>query len=663
MSNIKRAIFIVIGIYGFCGGFGWMLVRTINRTLPSVRMLEDYTPRVTRVYDRKGELIHEFYEERRIVVPLERIPKLLIDATIMVEDKSFYRHCGVDLSGIMRATLANILNLRAIQGASTITQQLARNLFLTSHKSFLRKIKEALLATHIERVYSKDEILELYFNQIYYGNGYGVETASERYFGKHVEELTIPECAMLAGIPKSPVRYSPFSHPEVANKRKIFILNLMAENGIISVDELQEFKNTELILAKGSGFQELGAYFIEEVRKWVTSRFGPDLLYRGGISIYTTLDIELQQMAESSIEKGLPELESKYKIEEDTLQSALLAMNPKNGAILAEIGGRDFRESQFNRAVQARRQPGSAFKPFTWLAAFAAGSTAASIVNDDSISVELVTGDIYSPINYDHEFFGPVTLREGLAKSRNLVAVRLIMDVGPASVVGYARRMGITSSLDPVIALSLGSSSTTILDMVSAYATLASGGVRTTPYMIDKIIDKNGTLLYRHSDFRERVLSPELTYLVTSVMESVLNAGTGIRARMTGFTRSAAGKTGTTDDCADAWFIGFTPSLVCAVWIGFDRVQRIGRNATGAQVALPIWTDFMLQATEDEPFEKFKVPPGIVYREICKNCGKLASFLSKQVREEVFIRGTEPIDECTGHYLRTLRDKEEFRFP
>ncbi len=662
MSNIKRAIFIVIGIYGFCGGFGWMLVRTINCNLPSVRMLEDYTPRVTRVYDRKGKLIHEFYEERRIVVPLERIPKLLIDATIIVEDKSFYRHCGVDLSGIMRATLANILNLRAIQGASTITQQLARNLFLTSHKSFLRKIKEALLATHIERVYSKDEILELYFNQIYYGNGYGVETASERYFGKHVEKLTIPECAMLAGIPKSPVRYNPFSHPEVANKRKTFILNLMAENGIISVDELKEFKNTELMLAKGSEFQELGAYFIEEVRKWVTSRFGPDLFYRGGISIYTTLDIELQQMAESSIGKGLPELESKYKIEEDTLQSALLAMNPKNGAILAEVGGRDFRESQFNRAVQARRQPGSAFKPFTWLAAFAAGSTAASIVIDDSISVELVTGDIYSPINYDHEFFGPVTLREGLAKSRNLVAVRLIMDVGPASVVGYARRMGITSSLDPVIALSLGSSSTTILDMVSAYATLASGGVRTTPYMIDKIIDKNGALLYRHSDFRERVLSPELTYLVTSVMESVLNAGTGIRARMTGFTRSAAGKTGTTDDCADAWFIGFTPSLVCAVWIGFDRVQRIGRNATGAQVALPIWTDFMLQATKDEPFEKFKVPPGIVHREICKDCGKLASFLSKQVREEVFIRGTEPIDECTGHYLRTPRDKEEFRF-
>ena len=528
MSNIKRAVFIVIGIYGFCGGFGWMLVRKINYTLPSVRMLEDSTPQVTKVYDRKGKLIHEFYEERRVVVPFERIPKLLIDATLMVEDKNFYNHCGIDLFGIVRATVANILNLRAEQGASTITQQLARNLFLTLHKSFLRKIKEALLAFHIEYTYSKDEILELYFNQIYYGNGFGVETASERYFGKHVENLTTPECAMLAGIPKSPIRYNPFLHPKIANRRKNFILSLMANNGLISLDEKQKFENTEMVLAKETGFQELGAYFIEEIRKWVSSKFGPDLLYRGGVSIYTTLDIDLQQAAENSIRKGLLELEAKYKLDKDTLQVALLTMDPENGAILAEVGGQDFRKSQFNRAVQAIRQPGSAFKPFTWLAAFAAGSTVVSIVPDDSIAIELITGDIYSPINYDHKFFGPITLREGLAKSRNLVAVRLIMDVRPEAVVGYARRMGITSPLDPVIALSLGSSSVTIVDMVSAYATLAVYGVRTFPYRRDKIIDKDGGFLYRHSDFREQVISPKLAYLMISVMESVLNEGTAI---------------------------------------------------------------------------------------------------------------------------------------
>jgi len=661
MSNIKRAIFITIGIYGFCVGFGWMLVRAINQTLPSVRMLEQYTPRVTRVYDRRGKLVHEFYDERRVVVPLEQIPELLIKTTIMVEDKNFYRHLGIDLSGVTRATFANILNLRAAQGASTITQQLARNLFLTLQKSLIRKIKEALLAIHIERAYSKDEILELYFNQIYFGNGaYGVETASERYFGKHVDELTVPECAMLAGIPKSPNQYNPFLHPEIADKRKDFILSVMSENEIISANEKEKFKNTKLKLAKLSMAQQVGAYFIEEVKNWITSRFGPDLLYRGGISIYTTLDIELQQIAEHFIEERFVELESRYKIDKDStsdvLQSALLAIDPKNGAILAEVGGRDFKESQFNRAVQARRQPGSAFKPFTWLAAFSADSTAASIVIDDSISVKLVSGDIYSPTNYDQQFFGPVTLRDGLAKSRNLVAVRLIMDIGPEMVVGYARRMGITSPLDPVIALSLGASSTTLIDMVSAYATLSTYGVRTMPYMIDKIIDGDGALLYRHSDFREQVISPELAYLMISVMESVLNEGTGIGARMAGFTRPAAGKTGTTDDCADAWFIGFTPSLVCGVWVGFDKMQRIGRNATGAQVALPIWTDFMIEATKDMPLEEFLLPSGIVSREICEDCGKLASFLSKRTRKEVFIDGTEPIDRCTGHYFN-FRDQ------
>jgi penicillin-binding protein 1A len=661
MTNIKKAVLIVIAIYGFFAGFGGAMIKSISGALPDVETLEDYAPQgVSKIYDRKGKLIHEFYQERRIAVTLEKIPEPLIAATIGIEDKNFFRHCGIDLIGVTRAVIYNVLNRKAVQGASTITQQLARNLFLTLSKRYLRKIKEAVLAFRIERSFSKEEILELYFNQIYYGNGaYGVEAAAQRYYGRHVEDLTIVQCATLAGIPKSPENYNPHSSPERSMARRNFVLSRMTEQGMILPEEKAKLQEIPVELSRKPSFR--GDYFIEEVRKWVTARYGPDLLYRGGLSVYTTLDAELQSIAEEAVQNGLEKAEERFRIDkEDTLhplQMALLAMDTKTGAILAEIGGRDFRKSMFNRAVQAKRQPGSAFKPFTWMAALADTFTAASIVEDEPISIKMITGETYSPCNYDQKFLGPVMLREGLADSRNLVAVRLIVDVGPHQVVGYARRMGITSPLDPVIALSLGSSSVTILDMVSAYSTLANEGIRTKSFMIDRVTDKEGVLLYQHQGFSQRVISPQLAYVTVNLMQSVLNKGTAVGARSRGFYYPAAGKTGTTDECMDAWFVGFTPSLACAVWSGFDRRKRIGRNATGAMVSLPVWTNFMLGATEsmNSPFEDFKKPDGIVRREICKVCGKLASdWVKEDVIEEVFIEGTEPTEHCNGIHPKKI---------
>ncbi|MCK4352368.1 PBP1A family penicillin-binding protein [candidate division WOR-3 bacterium] len=672
-TPIKKTVFIIIGIYGFLTGFGVSLVHTVNKTLPPLSSLEKYTPfQITKVYDRNLKLLYEFYQERRIPVLLSNMPKLLIDATLSTEDKKFYRHHGIDLLGIIRAITFSVLRQKAIQATSTITQQLARSLFLTRERTLFRKIKEILLAIRIEQTYLKSEIIELYLNQIYYGNGaYGVEAASQCYFGKNVQELILPECALLAGLPRTPAKYNPFLHPTQALERRSLVLTLMAEDRMISNEEAERAKNAPLGIIEKQVRERFGLYFIEEVKNWTMAKFGPDLLYRSGTSIYTTLDLDLQKIAEKSVNEMLDKLETIHQIcaggtsasgRKDTLaplQVALLSLDPKTGEILALVGGRDFRESMFNRALQAKRQPGSSFKPFTWLAAFGSGYTPASIMLDAPIVVE--AGDtIYSPHNYDQKFLGPITLRKGLALSRNLVAVRLIMKIGPKKVLGYAKRMGITSKLEPVISLAIGANSVTLLDMVSAFATLATEGSRTTPFMIKKVIKENDEVLYEHFEFKEQVIPRELAYLVISLMQSVLDEGTAISARSLGFNLPAAGKTGTTNNCADAWFVGFTPSLVCGVWVGYDQMKRIGKNATGAKFALPIWTDFMKQALKSQPVEIFEVPPGVVHRKICEKSGKLASPFCKHTREEIFIKGTEPTEICNLHGPLTQESAKEF---
>ncbi|MDD2891057.1 MAG: PBP1A family penicillin-binding protein, partial [bacterium] len=566
MSNIKKAVFITVVICGFLIGFGGALVYRISRNLPSVDLLETYRALSSKVYDRNKRIIYEFYEEKRIPVKLENIPAPIIKATLALEDKNFYKHHGFDISGFSRAIILNAFRLRSAQGGSTITQQLARNLFLTFDKSILRKLKELILALRIERIYSKDEILELYFNQIYYGNGaYGIETAAQTYFGKHVNQLKLYEYALLIGLPKNPAKYNPYTNLENATGRRNLVISVLAQSGVVSKEEEEAAKKVPIKVFKQTFVRGTGAYFIEEIRKWVSAQFGADELYRGGILIYTTLDGSFQQAADSVVKNGLMSIGTRFKSRDTTLplQTALLVMDPNTGGILAEVGGKEFGKSMFNRAIQGERQAGSAFKPFVWTAALESGYTPASVVEDAPIAIKDWGNKTYRPGNYDEDFLGPITLRKALALSRNLVSVRLIMDIGPEKVISYARRMGITSKLDPVISLSLGCSSISLLDMVTAYGTFATGGIRVTPYMIEKITDLDGSVLYKRPQlFKDRVLSPQTAYLMTSMLQSVVNEGTGIKIRNSGLEGPIAGKTGTSDEYGDTWFIGFTPDIV-----------------------------------------------------------------------------------------------------
>jgi penicillin-binding protein 1A len=651
-------------ILSFFLGLGLSTLVHLNRTLPSPSLLEEYSPpSVTRLFDDRGKLIYEFYEEKRIPVKLEDIPHNAIEATIAVEDRSFYRHSGISLYAIFRAFLKNIIARRSKEGGSTITQQLARNLFLTKEKSFIRKLKEAILSLKIERYYSKDEILELYFNQIYYGNGcYGIESAARRYFNKGISSLSFPECALLVGLPRAPSLYDPFTHPGAALWRRAIVLEAMAEVGAVSRSRAERAKNAPLGLAENVQYSNIGPYFVEEVRKWVSERFGSDIFYQGGFSIYTSLDREWQKIADGVVKKWLENLEGTLNSDSTSpLQGALLAMDPRTGYIKAMVGGRDFRKSQFNRSTQAKRQPGSAFKPFLYSTAIDNGYTPAALLLDGPIVVEV--GDtVYSPSNYDETFKGPILMRDAIALSRNLASVRLIMRVGPEKVVNYARRMGIETNLIPVISLALGSNSVSLLEMVTGYSTLANHGIRIKPMMITRIEDRDGRTVYEAKPFSERIISREVTYIVTSMMESVFQYGTARGARRMGFHRPAAGKTGTTNHFTDAWFVGFTPRLCCGVWVGYDSLKTIREGASGAVFALPIWVDFMKNALEDSSVRNFELPPGIIRRKICEESGLLATPFCPKVRDEVFITGTEPTDSCSIHSAITRKRVKSIEF-
>ncbi|MFQ5905889.1 MAG: penicillin-binding protein 1A [bacterium] len=673
---------LVLLLLMLAAGAGVSGLRFLRKDLPSAQELETYRPPlVTRFFDLHDSLLAEFYIERRNPVPLRKVPKYMVDAVITMEDRKFYQHWGVNLLSVFRAALLNLRAGKVVRGGSTITQQLARALFLTQERSFVRKMKEALLAMEIERTYSKDRILEMYLNQIYFGHGaYGIESAAKTYFHKNVNELTLGEAALLAGVIRSPAAYSPLSNPERALRRRSVVLQAMVDAGKTTRREAAQANNSPLgISASRPVATKGGPYFVEEVRKFIERRFGSRMLYRDGVNVYTTLDLDLQNKAEEALEVWLSAYETAHKFEstlekneplpeslgfEGTsyIQAALVAVDPQTGYVKAMVGGRSFEDSKFNRATQARRQPGSAFKPFLWAAAVDNGFTASDIVQDSPIIVQ-VQDTIYKPSNYDHKFLGPITLRKALARSRNLVAIRLIQDIGESTVSEYAKRMGIRSRLARVLSLALGSSTTSLLEMVSAYGVFANQGVRVEPTMIRSIVGRDGEALYEDLPYSVRVLSPQTTYIVTSMLQSVLNEGTGYGARLRGFTRPAAGKTGTTDNYSDAWFVGFTPELVCGVWVGFDQMKKIARNATGANVALPAWTEFMKAAVEGKPAVDFVVPEDIVHASVCTKTGLLATSACPTPRDEVFIKGTEPREFCSAHKIgvdKILEDEYQF---
>jgi penicillin-binding protein 1A len=620
--------------------------------LPRLTTLKDYQPYiVSEVYSDDEVLIGEFFLERRTVLPLSQMSRLLIKAFVAAEDARFFEHQGIDYRRILGAAFRNIEAFDVVQGGSTITQQIAKSFFLTPERSFIRKVKEAILAQRIEHYLTKNEILYLYLNQIYLGEGaFGVGSAAKAYFGKSAQNLTLAECAMLAGLPPSPNNLSPLRHPKKARERQLYVLNRMVERQMITPEQALKAMAEEIRLRpKGpKGYNE-APFALEQVRLYVEEKYGKDRLYKGGLKIYTTINSRLQRAAQKAVLKGLEEFETREGQGKgrDQVEGALIALDPQTGYILAMVGGRDFSSSQFNRATQASRQAGSAFKPIVYAAALDKGFTPATVIVDEPFSYVDVPGkEPWEPQNYDREFWGPITLRKALNFSRNVVTVKIAQSIGIDYLIEYAKNLGIKSKLEPNLSLALGSANVTLLELTSAYGVFAGQGYRAEPLLITRILDKDGNILEEVEPSAVEVISPQTSYLITSLLQSVIQEGTAQRARTLG--RPAAGKTGTTNDTRDAWFIGFVPQrLVAGAWMGYDIEKPLGTHETGAVAALPIWLEFMKEALAGEPVENFSLPEGIVFAKVDAATGEPLGpahpAQSEKVIFECFREGTVPV--------------------
>jgi penicillin-binding protein 1A len=592
----------------------------LPRSLPSVTALETLQPiQGTKIYDDNDEAITELHVERRILVPLAQIPQSLRDAILATEDRRFYSHWGIDPIGVARAVVQNYRRGRIVEGGSTITQQLTKVLFLTPDKSLERKLKEAVLALELERRYSKDRILEMYLNQVYFGQGsYGVEAAARTYFGKGVSELTVRESALIAGLPRAPTNYSPFDRPEAAKRRREVVLRRMVEFGTIKDEEAKRLAKTDLGLIPPERRRTTGQYFIDYVQQTLEAKYGPDLVLKGGLNVYTTLNPTMQLTAEQSLREGLKALASRSTQTTpsarpgESPEGAVVTVEPQTGYVKAMVGGSDFFRSEFNRAVQAKRQPGSAFKPFIYIAALEAGFTPASQIEDSPVSFPVggKNGQVWKPENYDRKFRGSTTLQQAIEESVNVVTVKLQDRVGLAKTIQVARRLGITSPLDVNLSLALGTSDVSLLEMTSAYGALANQGVWMPPVTIRYVTDAQGKLLEEHVPEGREALAPETAYVITQMLRGVVERGTGQAAK--GLGRPVAAKTGTTNDYSNAWFVGFTPRLATGVWVGYDRPRSLGKDETGSRVAVPIWVTYMGKVLGDSPKEDFPVPEHVV---------------------------------------------------
>ena len=729
-------ILIVVVTYG---------VAKINITIPDYHQLENYEPPVTtRLFAGDGQVMMEYASEKRLFVPQEKIPDLVKKAFIAAEDKHFYKHSGIDYSGIIRAALGNLRKMgtgKRPAGASTITQQVAKNFLLSSELSYTRKLKEAILARRIDKAFSKEHILELYLNEIYLGNrAYGVAAAAINYFGKALDELELHEVAYLAALPKGPNNYNPKTKYDAAISRRNWVIDRMVEDGYVTAEEAQAAKEKPLeVVERKSGFLKDTEYYSEEVRRTISRNFGDEALYQGGLIVRTTVDPRLQEIATKALRKGLIDYDLRHgwrgaevNIEIDdnyqkSLQDAVLTsggektwkkavvlevsddkakietvdgdtgqiplsavkwarykvkgqnmgpvpnkmgqvlqkgnviyvekaeskdnkdgknynlrqipeveggmavMDPHTGKVLALVGGFSFAKSQFNRATQAYRQTGSSFKPFVYLTALELGYSPTDLILDAPFVLDQGVGmPKWKPVNYSKKFYGLMTLRRGVELSKNLMTVRLAQDIGMDKIVEMSRRVGVNDHLPPYLSSSLGAADTRVINMVSAYCVIVNGGKKVPPYMIERIQDRKGRTIYKHEltpcptcaankwenqpepNFevvREQVVDPLSAYQMTSILEGVAVRGTG--ARLNGLHRHLAGKTGTTNETKDAWFVGFSPDLVAGVYIGYDEPESLGMAETGAHAALPIFYDFMKDALKDTPDTSFRIPAGI----------------------------------------------------
>lgn len=600
-------------------------------------------PAPSKILDANGELIAFISQENRLPVTLESISPYMRQAIIAMEDSRFYSHHGIDPAGMARALYRNIIARDVVEGGSTITQQLAKNLYLDPRRTAGRKLEELVLTIQLERKYTKNEILVMYLNEIYFGQGsYGIEAASRTYFNKAAKDLGLAESAMLAGIPRAPGIYNPSVNPAAARERQEIVLDRMAELGMIDENKAAQAKKQFLQPLKATAQNMSAPYFTSEIIRQLGKKHQDNLeiLYSGGLSIYTTLDKNMQEAAEKALAEGLSGKDL-------DLNGALVAVEPKTGRIKALVGGKDYSQSQFNRAL-SRMQPGSAFKPFLYAAAIDRGYTAGTVVTCEHVSFTDAQGSIYQPKDFQGGYHNrPYTLKEALYTSDNLVAVKLNDMVGPSVAAAYARRMGIASDVQPVLSLPLGTSEVTPLEMAGAYSTLANGGIRNDPYFISKVTDSSGRVLEEHRPKPERALDEKTCYIITDMLTGVLKAGGTAPGVYNSVKRPAAGKTGTTENYKDAWFVGYTPDLAAAVYVGYDEKNR-GSGLTGSQAAAPVWSLFIREALKDVPAREFPVPQGIVKVNICADDGMLAGGLNTLTIEAAFVRGTEPTSVCPG---------------
>jgi penicillin-binding protein 1A len=616
----------------------------LPRSLPAVTALESVQPiQGAKIYDENDELITELVGERRIFVPLAQIPRTLRDAVIATEDRRFYSHWGIDPIGIARAVWQNYRRGRIVEGGSTITQQLTKVLFLTPDKSLDRKMKEAVLALELERRYSKDRILEMYLNQVYFGHGaYGVEAASRTYFGKSVSELTVREAALIAALPRAPTNYSPFEHPDAAKRRREVVLNRMADYGAIKPAEVKRLAQSDLGLIPPERRRTSGQYFLDYVTQVLEAKYGVDMVFKGGLNIYTTLNPRTQLAAEHALREGLRALEGRTKARPgEHPEGAIVTIDPQTGYISAMVGGYDFFRSEFNRAVYAKRQPGSAFKPFVYAAAIEAGLTPATRIDDAPVSYAVgKNGQPWKPENYDRKYRGSTTLQQAIEESVNVVTVKVQERVGLNRTIHVARRVGITSPLTTDLSLALGTSDVSLLELTGAYAALANQGTWVPPTAIRYVTDTHGKLTEEHAPQGREAMTPEVAYVVTNMLRGVVERGTGQAAKSLG--RPIAAKTGTTNDYSNAWFIGFTPKIVTGVWVGYDKPRSLGRDETGSRVAVPIWVAYMTRILGDSPKDEFPIPDRVVQVPVdldpSNECVRVVTL--------AFVKGTEPEIAC-----------------
>ena len=628
----------------------------LHRSLPSVTALETIQPlQGTQVFDENDESISEYQVERRIFMPLPSIPRALRDALIATEDKRFYSHFGLDPIGILRALYQNYRRGRFAEGGSTITQQLTKVLFLTPDKSLERKLKEAVLALELERRYSKDRILEMYLNQVYFGQGaYGVEAAARTYFGKPVSDLDLGEAALLAWLPRAPSAYSPFDHPAAAKRRREVVLNRMVDAGLLKPADAKRIAASDLGLLPPERRRTSGQYFLDYVQQALEARFGADMVFKGGLHAYTSLSPSMQLLAEQSLRDGLRAVEARSSGPgTDHPEGAILTIDPQTGYIKAMVGGFDFFRSEFNRAVAARRQPGSAFKPFVYVAAVEAGFTPATVIDDSPVTYPLGrNGKPWKPDNYDRKFRGPTTLQQAVEESINVVTVKLQERIGVDRTIRVARRVGISSPLNADLTLALGTSDLSLLELTSAYSALANQGVWVEPTAIRYVTDAQGKLLFEGVPQGTEAMAPAVAYVITHMLEGVVERGTGQGANVLG--RAIAAKTGTSNDYSNAWFIGFTPHVVTGVWVGYDRPRSLGREETGSRVAVPIWTSYMSKVLTHTAKEDFPVPDGVTVVLVDED----PSGECLRPVPMAFLIGTEPAVTCAGLGQRRERSPQ-----